>query len=154
MNVYSFVTQGSRKSGYGFQDSRSAVLSEPTIFNAFYGWWDQVSTWPSWEEMRYEGEERIATDRLHRRFPCTPRIVGNGTVAWQQRRFVDPLPLDNFDRKVLSQVDVFMRTHNIPELEFDDIEGAQAIGKDLMDLLGTLDSHISTFVLSSLRSQG
>ncbi|KAF2206470.1 hypothetical protein CERZMDRAFT_89298 [Cercospora zeae-maydis SCOH1-5] len=39
---------------------------------------------PCADEQHYGGDGRIATDRLHRRFPAVPRVPGNATVNWQQ----------------------------------------------------------------------
>ncbi|CAK1355740.1 uncharacterized protein RHO25_000592 [Cercospora beticola] len=110
----------------------------PTIFNAFHAPHEAVhaiSNWPCREEEKYEGDGRIATDILHRRFPAVPRVQGNVTVNWQQRNFIEPCPLENYWRPLPSEVDIFMRTHYVPEVECSHEQGVQAVGQELMELL-------------------
>jgi hypothetical protein len=45
----------------------------------------EIASWPSKAEMKYEGDDRIATVEIHRRFLGAPRTEGNETVNWQQR---------------------------------------------------------------------
>ncbi|GIZ40538.1 hypothetical protein CKM354_000387200 [Cercospora kikuchii] len=133
-----FVIQPTRRTGYTFEDGRSAVLSMPTVFNAFHIKHDAprgLSDWPCKEESKYEGDGRIATDLLHRRFPAVPRVQGNITVNWQQRNFIEPCLLENYWHPLPSEVDIFMRTHHIPDLECSREESLQAVGHELMALL-------------------
>ena len=81
-----------------FTTNQSAVLAKPTIFCPNYHlsreW--TLAPWPSRQEVKYEGDDRIATDKLHGRFLPAPRVPGNGTVNWQQRTIVTPERFDNF----------------------------------------------------------
>ncbi|USW48087.1 hypothetical protein Slin15195_G014060 [Septoria linicola] len=133
--VESFLERPRHYGQYDFQDGRAAVLGVATVFNPWHTQ-DQQANWPSWEEMKYEGKDRIATDRLHRRFLCVPRVKGNLTVGWQQRRFVGLNPLEDFTYPVPHAVDVLLRTHNIPDIDPTDAEGVHFIGAEL---LGKLD---------------
>lgn len=120
--------------------NHSAVLSQRTIFTPQ---WQQdkahVAPWPHKPEMKYEGDDRISTDPLHRRFPAAPRVSGNETVNWQHRAVVDQWPFDDFYYPIPHPVEIWERTHRIDELEIDDDEGERLLGKELMDLLDPVD---------------
>lgn len=123
--------------GKEWSTNHSAVLSFPTVFSTTY--WkgrapETISDWPTKSEMKYEGDDRISTDRLHARFPPAPRVQGNGTVNWQQRTIIVPHFFDNFQFG-LNECDIFLRRHWIDELEFSDEEGRVAVGKELMGLI-------------------
>ena len=122
--------------GKKFDTNHSMVLSQETIFCP--QWEDgkeTVAQWPSRVEMKYEGDERISTERIHRRFLPMPRAEGNDTVNFQQRVVIDQYPFDEYYFPVPNAVDIFMRTHLIAELEFGDEEGEKALGKELMQML-------------------
>ena len=128
--------------GKGFASSHSNVLSQPTIFCPQWSMDKEfIAPWPEREEMVYEGEGRIKTDRLHRRFPGAPRVDGNDTVAWSHRTFLDPYPFENFYYPLPTEVDVFMRTHWIPGIEFFDHQEDTllALGTELMHALDPWD---------------
>lgn len=89
-----------------FYNNLSLVLCRPTAFS--YGCsinridpnWELSSLkpepkYPSLAEMKYEGDERISTDMLHRRFLGIPRVVGNDTVNWMQATIIPQYPLDD-----------------------------------------------------------
>lgn len=128
--------------GHQFEMSRSNVLSEPTIFCPQ---WrnnkdkEDIAPWPSKHEMEYEGDGRMATDKLHRRFLGLPRVDGNATVNWQHRALIPPYPFEEFYYPIPSVVDIFMRTHNIDDAQFTDEVGTEAIGAELMGLLDPTD---------------
>lgn len=128
---------------------QSMVLSRETVFSPTFhkdpGLRDLVrgngfvAPWPEKTEMKYEGDDRISTDKLHARFLGVPRAISeNGTCNWQQRTAVVPYLLDRFYPS-FNPVDIFMRTHKIEELEVDDQEGQELIGKDLMGMLDQED---------------
>lgn len=48
--------------------------------------------WPTEEEMREEGNERMTSG--FRRFPALPRVPGNPTVNWKQKKALAQLPFD------------------------------------------------------------
>ena len=120
--------------------NHSAVLSYETVFCPQ---WQQgkenIAPWPGKSEMKYEGDDRISTDRLHGRFPGAPRVPGNETVNWQHRAVVDQYPFDDFYYPIPNAAEILMRTHWVEELEFSDEEGEKAIGKDLVDMLDPQD---------------
>ncbi|KAK5120205.1 hypothetical protein LTR85_006411 [Meristemomyces frigidus] len=126
--------------GKEFEISRSNVLCEPTIFcPQWRNGKEEIAPWPSKHEMEYEGDGRIATDKLHRRFPGLPRVDGNETVNWQHRAIVPPYPFEEFYYPIPSIVDIFMRTHNIEDAQFTDAAGVDALGAELMGLLDPTD---------------
>ncbi|KAF2214889.1 hypothetical protein CERZMDRAFT_95271 [Cercospora zeae-maydis SCOH1-5] len=146
-----FVLHPTKRTGYTFVDGRSAVLGLPTVFNPFHPS-SAVAGWPCADEQHYEGDGRIATDPLHRRFPAVPRVPGNPTVNWQQRNTIEPWPLENFWRTRHNNVDIMMRSYNIPDLEFTHQQGVQAVGRELMNLLddvGTQECSYEDFMSSS-----
>ena len=79
--------------------------------------------------------DRISTDRLHGRFLGAPRVPGNGTVNWQQRSIILPEWFDWFYPSP-HVVDVFVRNRVIGDSEFSEEEGGEAVGRELMGLLG------------------
>ncbi|KAK4547977.1 hypothetical protein LTR36_010696 [Oleoguttula mirabilis] len=126
--------------GKEFEISRSNVLCEPTIFCPQWRIHkEEIAPWPSKHEMEYEGDGRIATDKLHRRFPGLPRVDGNETVNWQHRAVIPPFPFEEFYYPIPSVVDIFMRTHEIKDTQFTDEAGTEAIGVELMGLLDSID---------------
>lgn len=121
--------------GKNFSTNHSSVLAQKTVFcPQFREGKVAVSPWPTKAEMVYEGDSRISTDQLHRRFPSLPRVQGHNTANWQQLAAIDQYPLDKV-HVVPSSVDVFIRWHKIKELEFTDEQGEQRLGKDFMDML-------------------
>jgi hypothetical protein len=90
--------------------------------------------------MKYEGDDRIATDRLHGRFLPAPRVGSDNTVTWMQRPIIWQEALENF-HAYPSEVDIFFRTHWVAELELTDEEGRSLLGSELMDLLDPTDVY-------------
>ncbi|KAF7185096.1 hypothetical protein HII31_13719 [Pseudocercospora fuligena] len=118
----------------------SSVLCLPTIFTEHHtlGRTTPEAAWPEPHEQKYEGDERIATDRIHGRFLPHPRVPGNGTVNWQQRSFVPQQLLENFHYPIPDEVEILFRSHRVDELEVSDEIGAELIGEDLMERLDEL----------------
>lgn len=126
--------------GKEFDTNHGPVLSLETIFcPAWHKGKENTAPWPSKSEMKYEGDDRISTDRLHGRFPGAPRVEGNETVNWQHRLVIAQFPFDELYYPIPSAVDIFMRTHWIADLEFSDEEGVEALGEDFMDILDPKD---------------
>ncbi|KAI4215697.1 MAG: hypothetical protein LQ351_001684 [Letrouitia transgressa] len=80
--------------GRSFDDGRSAVLAQPTVWCPWYSPSEEYpeAPWPSKEEMREEGDERYTSQ--FGRFLALPRNPGNETVTYKQRtpitqRFLD-----------------------------------------------------------------
>ena len=88
--------------GRQFRDGRSSVLAMDTIWSP----WRPVRAegasgfrmeraqvlWPCPEEMKEEGNERNTSQ--YRRFLALPRVPGNPTVNWKQKRVLPMLPFD------------------------------------------------------------
>ena len=80
--------------GRSFQDGRSAVLAQHTIWtswddkNSFAG----VAQWPLKCEFKEEGDERHTSG--FGRFLPIPRVTGNETVVWKQKPYLDACVLD------------------------------------------------------------
>lgn len=134
--------------GKVFEGNNSAVLSLKTIFapdfaNGREQWHNgeprfitkELAGWPSKLEMKYEGDERIATDKLHRRFLACPRAEGNETVNWQILPIIPQYPLDRDLWPPPTPYEIWERQHWIRDQQFSDWEGVEALGMDLMDAL-------------------
>ena len=125
-----------------FNTNLSPVLSLPTVFTPNYKLGkDFIAPWPSRSEMKYEGDDRIATDKLHARFLGAPRVEGNETVNWQHRNVIEQYPLENYNH-IPTALEVFERTHHIPGLEADGkcVEEAwHLLGRELYELLDPID---------------
>jgi len=125
-----------------FNTNLSPVLCLPTIFTPNYKLGKQfIAPWPSRSEMKYEGDDRIATDKLHSRFLGAPRVEGNETVNWQHRNVIEQYPLENYNH-IPTTLEVFERTHHIPGLEADGefVEEAwHLLGRELYELLDPID---------------
>lgn len=123
-----------------YNTNHGPVLFRQTIFcPSWQKGKEDIAPWPTKSEMKYEGDDRISTDRLHRRFPGAPRVEGNETVNWQHRAVIDQYPFDDFYYPIPRAVDIFLRTHWVSELEFADEEGEQLLGKELMGMLDPQD---------------
>lgn len=126
--------------GKVFDTSRGTVLSHETVFcPQWENEKDTMAPWPSKPEQKYEGDDRISTDRLHRRFPGAPRVEGNETVNWQHRAVVEQFHFDDFYYPIPHAVDIFLRTHWVADLEFSDQEGEEVLGKEMMGMLDPKD---------------
>ncbi|KAK5131147.1 hypothetical protein LTR08_001295 [Meristemomyces frigidus] len=123
-----------------FDAPRGMVLSYETIFCPHFEDADkEVAPWPSKHEMDYEGDGRMKTDKLHRRFPALPRVGGDQSINWQHRVPIPASPFEEYYYPIPSEVDIFMRMHNVEDAQFDDSVGEQAIGAELMALLDPED---------------
>ncbi|KAK0948053.1 hypothetical protein LTR29_000577 [Friedmanniomyces endolithicus] len=139
--------------------SLSAVLAQKTIFcTTWRPAKEDVAPWPNKHEMDYEGDSRLATDRLHRRFLPLPRVVSDEGVNWQHRVVVPQYLFEeyysNFSRPWYNPLgvnweDVYFRMLRVEELEFTDPatdavdeEGRHAIGEALMDALDPEDQWV------------
>ncbi|KAF2478990.1 hypothetical protein BDY17DRAFT_327798 [Neohortaea acidophila] len=126
--------------GREFSTHHSPVLSLETVFSpTWLQGKEDVAPWPSKLEMKYEGDDRISTDRLHRRFLGIPRVEGNETVNWQHRAAIPQYTSDCFYYPIPSEEHIILRNHDIPGLQFTDEEGEEALGKAFMALLDPED---------------
>ncbi|KAF2161855.1 hypothetical protein M409DRAFT_27911 [Zasmidium cellare ATCC 36951] len=129
-------------------NNRSAVLSQETVFTKEFEKdrrdrdffqhpervYKDVADWPCREEAKYEGDDRISTERIHGRFLGLPRVPGNNTVNWMQRSVVKQYSFDDHYQK-LNEHDVFWRYNNVDEIEVNDNTGAELVGNELMGML-------------------
>ena len=126
--------------GKDFETHHSPVLFQETIFCPQWQKGKEViAPWPGKQEMKYEGDDRISTDILHGRFPGVPRVEGNETVTWQYRAPIPQFAFDEFYYPIPHAVEIFLRSHRVPELEFSDTEGQQSLGKEMMEMLDPQD---------------
>lgn len=128
---------GKKLNGSEFTTNHSPVLAFPTVFTPQFKLGKPfVAPWPSKSEMKYEGDDRIATDKLHGRFLGHPRVEGNETVNWQHRNVIPQYHFDNF-HTIPSVDDIFVKTHSIPELqeEATEEEAKAMLGEELFELL-------------------
>ena len=88
--------------GARFGDGRGSALALTTIWTPWKqrtGGHDQPASedrpralWPCAEEMKEEGNERNTSQ--YRRFLALPRVPGNATVNWKQKKVLPMLPFD------------------------------------------------------------
>lgn len=114
----------------------SYVLSVPTIFTPnFASGKEHIASWPSRTEQKYEGDDRIATDKLHGRFPGAPRVQGNETVNWQHRNVIPQYDMENY-HYVPREQEVFFRTHFVDDADHATEEEARhMLGSELLEML-------------------
>lgn len=120
--------------------NRSAVLCEETVFCPGYihnGTF--ISPWPVQQALVYEGSERIKTGaerddtntvKNHRVFPL-PRADLSLLTKGNNLLVMEPYSMDNMHKKPTVQ-DIFFYENRVAEFEFDDDQGKEAIGADLM----------------------
>ncbi|KAM3415182.1 hypothetical protein BST61_g10302 [Cercospora zeina] len=73
-----------------------------------------------------------------------PRVPGNATVNWQQRKAIEAWSLENFWESRSNDAGIMMRSHYIPGIEFTDDQGVEAIGQDLIDLVDDEDAQVDS----------
>lgn len=135
-----------------FGDGYSAVLCMATIWTTWKPWKQREveaspmeerprqehseeeerpeAMWPSEEEMREEGNERMTSG--FRRFPALPRAPGNPTVNWKQKKALPQLPFDEIWR--LPSADTYnAQREKIPADELKVME--ESIGENLSTAL-------------------
>ncbi|KAJ9619322.1 hypothetical protein H2203_008651 [Taxawa tesnikishii (nom. ined.)] len=132
--------------GSYLRTNHSNVLSQQTVWcpQFKHGWqvdqWNLdvpkqfIAPWPSLQEYKYEGDDRVATGLHHGRFLPHPRYPGNETVNWGQIKFLPQYPFDQVGY-ALTPEEIFFANHEIPEMEVGDEEGEVLIGKELMAAL-------------------
>ena len=122
--------------GRRFSDERSTVLCTPTMWSPWYSPSSSrpQALWPSPDEMKEEGDERN-TSRFGR-FLALPRVPGNETVVWKQKKHLLALPFDEVWRAPSVQTFEDMRKGT----EIDMIERMMVVlGKSLMAALDYAD---------------
>lgn len=110
----------------------SLVLARPTVFTPYVD--EDAAPWPELAQIKYEGDDRIKTDKIHGRFLPAPRNQSNATVNWMHRSLRIQKELENFHYPPQA-AEIFLRNHHVAELDFDDNQGDEILGKDLMGLL-------------------
>lgn len=131
---------GKTHEGPDFSSHLSPVLGLPTVFTPnFELGKSKIAPWPSRSEMKYEGDDRIATDKLHARFPGAPREERNETVNWQHRPMIVQYPLENY-HKPPSEAAVMLKSHYIDEADHATEEEAKhMLGSELLEMLDPVD---------------
>lgn len=128
--------------GPTFTSNLSPVLGLPTVFTPHFKLGKPfVAPWPSKSEMKYEGDDRIATDKLHGRFPGAPRVEGNETVNWQHRNIIPQYDFENY-HGIPCEAAVLELDLQIDEMviTYDDVdEAVHLLGKDLYEMLDPVD---------------
>jgi len=118
--------------------NRSAVLLHHTIFCP--DWRkdkEAIAPWPSKHEIEYEGDGRIATDKLHRRFPPLPRVDGNETVNWQHRALVPPYALEDFYYPLPDELDICLRKFEMEDQLFREVDGELVLEGDFDKIMAS-----------------
>jgi hypothetical protein len=131
---------GKTHEGPGFISNLSPVLSLPTVFTPNFKLGKPcIAPWPSRSEMKYEGDDRIATDKLHGRFPGAPRVEGNETVNWQHRNVIEQYGLENY-HQVPSEAAVMLKSHFVDEADHTtEGEAVHMLGSELLEMLDPVD---------------
>ncbi|KAM0720046.1 hypothetical protein Q7P37_004181 [Cladosporium fusiforme] len=131
---------GKTLSGPVFTSNLSPVLALPTVFTPQYKLGRPfIAPWPSKSEMKYEGDDRIATDKLHGRFLGAPRVESNETVNWQHRNVIEQYDLENY-HTIPSEAAVMLKSHYVDEADHATEEEAKhMLGAELYALLDPVD---------------
>lgn len=135
-----FAFSGKHHDGPVFTSNLSPVLALPTIFTPYYKLGRPcVAPWPSKSEMKYEGDERIATDKIHGRFLGAPRVEGNETVNWQHRNVIEQYQLENF-HQIPTEATIIQMSHYVDEADHaTDEEAKHMLGSELFGMLDPID---------------
>lgn len=151
--------------GPGFIEDYSTVVCEKTVFTPYFAdamefvepWPIEhhgdfaisrpkmpkpIASWPKRDEMKYEGDDRVSTDRLHARCLALPRVSGNETVNWQHRARIIPSLFDTHIY-VPCKAEVLERRFGIGDIdefpEMDRKTPQDILGKELFRLLDPID---------------
>ena len=127
--------------GREFADTRSTVLAHDTIWAPKSARAEKPqAAWPLQQEMKFEGDDRMRTDKLHRRFLPLPRQPANETVSWSQVPMVRFHEWDVRDHP-LSDEDVFFMHHEVTGEEVDEEEVRHALGDELLSLIDPVATY-------------
>lgn len=147
--------------GKVFRDNRTSVLALESIWCMSYneGKGRELAPWPPMEELMFEGQGRVSTERIHGRFLPLPREPGDPTQNFMTRQLVEPFEFDNVtyypstypqytESPYPTEDDTFFRHYRVDDLEFTDpVNGAydddavHALGTDLLALLDPRDQY-------------
>ncbi|OCL13500.1 hypothetical protein AOQ84DRAFT_414748 [Glonium stellatum] len=116
--------------GKSFEDNRSTVLCQKTIWCSKWDLKADKAPWPSLTELKWEGDDRAKTSVG--RFLPLPREPGNATVAWHHLRMIEAFELDDV-RKIPTLEDILL-----PVDEIDDEIVPHLLNIEILD---ALDSH-------------
>jgi len=121
--------------GKFLQTTCSPILCMPTIWqkdpeqnkyfvypsNAFTT--SSVALFPSVQELKFEGTDRIASTDIHRRFFPVPRNPCNQTVNWSVKPFLKPHKFDAIlENEVLTEESIFTHDWEIGLPNDDDLQ--------------------------------
>ncbi|TKA32836.1 hypothetical protein B0A50_01062 [Salinomyces thailandicus] len=118
-------------------------LLQPTIFCPD---WEAnkgpVAPWPSKHERDYEGDGRIATDPIHRRFLPLPREDTEDGANWQHRPLIPAFDLEEFYYPIPDDLDLVYQHFEIGDpVNFPQEKLEGWLGKDLMAALDPVDHY-------------
>ena len=119
--------------GKVFQDSRSAVLAQPTMWSPLNAVTSRPSVpWPCSEEMKEEGDERNTSG--YRRFPALPRIPATGNAVWKQLAVLQALPFDQV--WMLPTAETIAAERAVEQIDEEDkVKSGHFVGQSLMGAL-------------------
>ncbi|KAL6717377.1 hypothetical protein ACLMJK_005292 [Lecanora helva] len=126
--------------GKQWKDGRSSMLCLETIWT---NWLPRIkrdeellyeersqALWPCAEEMKEEGNERNTSQ--YRRFLALPRVPGNPTVNWKQKKILPMLPFDEVWKRPSKQTYLDQRAVISPrEREYMEL----VLGQNLLDAI-------------------
>ncbi|PNS16939.1 hypothetical protein CAC42_4903 [Sphaceloma murrayae] len=89
-----------------------------------------TAPWPSIAELKYEGDERIATSLDHRRFLPVPRFPTDVEgMGWAEVAFLPQTELDRVHR--VEEEEVLFQGFEVGEREIGEDEGRELLGESL-----------------------
>ena len=129
------------EAGNKFDDGRSAVLSQMSIWTAAIAPPENVrATWPKLDELRLHGDSRESGKTRCGRFLPPPCLPVQQHIAIEERTLVKSKPLDEIGplhQDGLAPVERLMANKLVDEDPEFEREGAQLIGDGLMQDVGS-----------------
>ena len=126
--------------GSKFEDGRSAVLSQMSIWTAITGSLDHVRiSWPKLDELRLHGDSRENGKTRCGRFLPPPCLPAQQHIAIEERALVKSNPLDQIGplhQGGLGPVERLMANKSMDADPGFELEGAELIGESLMREVG------------------
>lgn len=115
--------------------NRSAVLGQQTIWcRQFNVAFRETAPWPTMQEMKWEGPQRVATESgKYGRFLALPRVPASVEIGWQTLPLTKFYPLDEVWR-IPTEEDVYAPTEEIP----DELV-PKLLGEDMLEAMNPVD---------------
>ena len=121
---------------HGNPANRSAVLAQQTIWCINHEVpWREAANWPTNQEMKWEGIQRISTENgKYGRFLALPRVSAPAEISWQT------LPLTKFYKldevwRIPNEEDIFAPTEDIPDELISTL-----LNKDILGAIDPVDT--------------